>query len=237
MPTSSPTIQDPPSAPASSPQMSTPIQRAGGIGALVEAATYVIGFGVMAAYLAPRGFLDAQNSPAESLTFLLDNQVSMYLWYLLIYLVAGAALVVLTLGVHDRLTRSAPALAQVSTAFGLIWSGLVLASGMIALVGQRAVVDLAATDQAEAISTWSSVSTVQDALGGGIELVGALWILLLSVTAIRTGALSRGLSILGIAIGVAGMWTLVPQVEDAASLFGLGFIVWYVWAGRTLLRA
>jgi len=213
------------------------LQRAAGFASLVEGATYVVGVGVLAAYLAPRGFIDAQGTPTDSLAFLMDNQLVMYLWYLLIYLVAGAALVVLSLGIHDRLKHPAPALAQITTAFGLIWSGLVLASGMVALVGQRAAIDLAATDRAEAVSTWSAISTVQDALGGGIELIGALWVLLLSVATIRTRTLPRGLSVLGIAIGAAGICTLVPQAGATSLLFGLGFIAWYLWAGRTLLRA
>lgn len=204
------------------------LQRSGGIAALIEGATYIVGIGVMAAYLAPRGFLDAQGDPAASLTVLLDNQVVTYLWYLLIYLVAGAALVVLSLGIHDRLRHATPALAQVTTAFGLIWSGLVLASGMVALVGQRGAVELAATDRSEAAATWSAVSTVQTALGGGIEIVGAIWIILLSVAALRGRTLPRGLSVLGIAVGVAGMCTLVPQVADAGAVFGIGFIAWYL---------
>jgi hypothetical protein len=212
------------------------LQRAGGWASLVEATTYVIGFGVAAAYLMPAGFTDAQGDPAESLAFLLDHQVMLYAWYLVLYLVAGVALVVLALGVHDRLEEKSPALARTATAFGLIWAGLVLASGMIALVGQRAVVELAATDRAEAVSTWSAVSVVQDALGGGIEMVGALWVLLISVTALRTSVLPRGLAVLGLVVGVAGTGTLVPQVGDAAALFGLGFIAWYIWAGLVLLR-
>jgi hypothetical protein len=202
----------------------------------VEAVTYLIGFGVAAAYLAPAGYLDAQDDPADSLAFLLDHQATLYAWYLVLYLVAGAALVVLVLGIHDRLEEGSPALARTSTAFGLIWSGLVLASGMIALVGQRAAVELAATDRAEAVSTWSAVSVVQDALGGGIEVVGALWVLLVSVAARRGSALPRGLAVLGLIVGVAGMVTLVPQLTDAAAVFGLGFIVWYIWAGLVLLR-
>lgn len=224
------------STPTSTPGPMRHLQRAGGIAALIEGATYIVGFGVMAAYLAPRGFLDAQGDPAAALTVLLDNQVVMYLWYLLIYLVAGAALVVLSLGIHDRLKHATPALAQVTTAFGLIWSGLVLASGMVALVGQRAAVELAATDRGGAASTWSAVSTVQAALGGSIEIVGAFWIILLSVAALRGRTLSRGLSVLGIAVGVAGMSTLVPQAADAGAVFGIGFIAWYLWAGRTVLR-
>jgi hypothetical protein len=202
----------------------------------VEALTYLIGFGVAAAYLAPAGFIDAQGDPAESLAFLLDHQATLYLWYLVLYLVAGVAVVVLALGIHDRLEEQSPALARTTTAFGLIWAGLVLASGMIALVGQRAAVELADTDRAEAVSTWSAVSVVQDAVGGSIEMVGALWVLLISVAALRSSVLPRGLAVLGAVVGVAGMVTLVPQAADAAALFGLGFIAWYVWTGLVLLR-
>jgi hypothetical protein len=211
-------------------------QQAGGWASLVEAFTYVVGFAVAAAYLAPAGFTNAQDDPAESLAFLLDHQAVLYAWYLVLYLVAGAALVVLVLGIHDRLADRTPTLAQITTAFGLIWAGLLLASGMIALVGQRAAVELAATDRAEAVSTWSAVSVVQDALGGGIEIVGALWVLLVSAAAFRSPVLPRGLAVLGVVVGIAGTVTLVPQLADAAAIFGLGFIAWYIWAGLVLLR-
>ncbi|MFZ2015366.1 MAG: hypothetical protein WAV00_16225 [Nocardioides sp.] len=211
-------------------------QRAGGWASLVEAFTYVVGFGVAAAYLAPAGFTDAQDDPAESLAFLLDHQAVLYAWYAVLYLVAGVALVVLVLGIHDRLEDRTPTLARTTTAFGLIWAGVLLASGMVALVGQRAAVELAATDRAEAVSTWSAVSVVQDALGGGIEIVGALWVLLASIAALRSSALPRGLVVLGVVVGVAGTVTLVPQLAEAAALFGLGFIAWFIWAGLVLLR-
>lgn len=211
-------------------------QHAGGWASLVEASTYVVGFGVAAAYLAPEGFTDAQDDPAESLAFLLDHQAVLYAWYLVLYLVAGVALVVLVLGIHDRLADRTPALARTTTAFGLIWAGVVMASGMVALVGQRAAVELAATDRAEAVSTWSATRVVQDALGGGIEIVGALWVLLVSAAAFRSPALPRGLVMLGVVVGTAGTATLVPPLADAAAIFGLGFIAWYVWAGLVLLR-
>lgn len=213
------------------------LQRAGGVAALVTAGTYLVGFGVVGAYLAPRGFLEAQARPADSLAFLLDHQASLYAWYLVLYLVGGAALVSLVLALHDRLRTAAGALSQTAGVFGLVWAGLLLASGLVALVGQRAVIDLAATDPATAVSTWASVGVVHDALGGGLEIVGAAWVFLVSLAGLRTGGLGRGLSALGIAVAVAGAWTLLPPVADgAAAVFGLGFIVWFVLAGVTLLR-
>ena len=202
----------------------------------MEAFTYVVGFGVAAAYLAPEGFIDAQDDPAESLAFLLDHQAVLYAWYLVLYLVAGAALVVLVLGIHDRLEDRTPTLARTTTAFGLIWAGLVLAGGMVALVGQRAAVELAATDRAEAVSTWSAVSVVQDALGGGIEIVGALWVLLASIAALRSSALPRGLAVLGVDRRYRRHGDPRPAFGGRRRLFGLGFIAWYIWAGLVLLR-
>ncbi len=216
---------------------SSGLQRAGGIAGLVKAATYLVGFGVLGAYLAPAGFLEAQGDPARSLAFLLDHQAAMYTWHLVLYLIGGAALVSLVIGVHDRLRRAAHGLSQTAAAVGILWAGLLFASGLIALVGQGAVIELAAADPVTAVSTWSSVSVVQDALGGGIEVVGAAWVFLVSIAGSRSGALSRYLGALGIAVGVAGAWTLVPQVADyAGAVFGLGFIAWFVWAGISLLH-
>lgn len=213
------------------------LQRAGGLAALAKAATYIVGFAVMGAYLAPRGFLDAQGDPAESLSFLLANQSVMYLWYLTLYVVGGLALVVLVQALRARMPQ-APTLSATAGVLGYLWSGLLLASGMIALVGQRAVVELAVTDPDVASSTWSSVSVVQDAVGGGIEIVGGLWVLLVSIAGMRTRSFGRGLSVLGIGVGLAGACTLVPAAADAAgSLFGLGMIVWFVWSASTLLSS
>lgn len=212
------------------------LQRAGGIAGFVTAATYLVGFGLIGMYLAPQGLLKAQGSPEDSLRFLLDHQVTLYSWYLVLYLVGGLALVSLVVGVHSRLRTGAAGLSQTASVLGNLWAGLLLASGLIALVGQRSVVDLAATDFGMAASTWSSVSVVQSALGGSIEIVGAVWVMLVSVAGIRA-RLNYGLAALGIGIGVAGALTIVPPAaEYAAPLFGLGLIGWFVWMGLTLLR-
>lgn len=233
MTTNTSTISPPtPSMPAESRPA---LQRAGAVAALVKAATYLIGFAVMGAYLAPRGFLDAQGDPRQSLDFLLDNQSAMYVWYATLYLAGGFALVLLVQALRSRMAQS-PGAANTAAVLGYTWSALLLASGLIALVGQRAVVELNATDPAVASATWSSVSVVQDALGGGIEIVGAFWVLLVAVTGLRTGSFGRGHAILGMGLGVAGTATLVPAAADAATAaFGLGMIVWFIWTALALL--
>ena len=211
-------------------------QRAGGIAAHVVAGTYVIGFVAMVFVLVPLGFTDALTDPRASLDFLTEWPLALYAWYLVLYLIGGAALPVVVLALHDRLRPTGPTWVSTGTAFGLIWSGLLLASGMIALVGQRSVTDLASTDRPGAVASWHAVSTVQDALGGGIELVGALWLLITCLAALRTRALPRALALLGLPIGLAGLATVIPAIaEIPAALFGIGLIVWFTWTGQTLL--
>lgn len=211
--------------------------RAGGTAALVTAASYVVGFVALGAFLIPAGYDPAETDPTESLSFLLDHQAALHAWYLVLYLVGGAAMAVVALGVGQRLRSAEPALARVSTTLGTIWSGLLLASGMIVLVGQQAVADLHATDPDRAATVWSSVQVIADATGGGIELVGGLWALVVGWAALRTGLLPRGLCRLGLVIGAAGVLTVVPGLaEPSAVLFGLGFIAWFSWAGLVLRR-
>lgn len=216
------------------PTPSGRLRRAGALAALVAAATYLIGLGLMGAYLVPAGFGDG--GPADELAFLLDHRTTLYAFYLVLYLVGGVALAVLAVALHDRLRSAPTGLRPVAGALGLIWSGLLLATGMIALVGQRAVADLAATDPDRAATILSALSAVQDGLGGGIELVGGLWVLLVCLAARPHGLLGRRTCALGVVVGAAGILTVVPALEVLAVVFGLGFIAWFVATGLALAR-
>ena len=77
----------------------------------------------------------------EKVAFLADNQAIMHIGNLFIYVVFGAFLVPLALAVYERLKPSSPAILQIATAFGLIWAGLIIASGMVFNIGMRTVVD------------------------------------------------------------------------------------------------
>jgi hypothetical protein len=97
--------------------------------------------------------------------------------------------------------------------------------------------ELVGRDPAQAVTAWTALEAVEVGITSGNELVGSLWVLLLSVAALRTGQLSRALSSLGLILGVTGILTLVPApAESLAMIFGAGMIVWSVWLGIVLLR-
>jgi hypothetical protein len=205
-------------------------QKVGGVSALIGAATWVFGMALLFTVLAPFGTGDVDPG------FLADNQAIIYIWNITIYLVFGVFLVVLLLALYERLKAGSPAMVQTATAFGLIWAAVVFASGMVFNIGMETVIDLYGKDPAQAESVWLAVDSVSIGLGGGNEIVGALWVLLISWAALRAGGLPRALNYLGVLAGVAGLLTLIPALEMVGVVFGLGLIVWFVWVGIVMLR-
>ena len=212
--------------------MTIDLQMLGGIAALIEAALYVTGFGLFLTVLDSSGY----EGHVQQISFLAANQVASFIAYLLIYVVFGLVLVVLALALHARLKNGSPAIMQTATAFGLIWAGLVIASGMIVNIGNSTVVGLFSENQDQAVSLWLAIITVQEALGGGNEIVGGLWVLLLSWAALRENSLPKVLNYLGVLVGLAGILTVVPAFDVLMDVFGLGQIVWFAWLGIVMLR-
>ena len=208
------------------------LQKMGGISALIAAALYITGFALFLTVLDPSGY----DGHVQRVAFLAENQVASYIANLLIYVVFGVVLVVLVLALHARLKSGSPAIMQTATVFGLIWSGLVIASGMIANVGNSTVIGLFSENQDQAVALWLAISTMQESLGGGNEIVGGLWVLLLSSAALRAGKLPKVLNSLGVLVGLAGILTVVPAFDLLMDVFGLGQIVWFAWLGILMLR-
>jgi hypothetical protein len=209
------------------------LQKSGGIAALLHAAAYVVGLVLGLTLIFP--LLDA--APNQYLAFVSENQALVYLWNLISYWGSAITLVIMVLALYERLKDGSPALAPIATAFGLIWAGLIIASGNLMLRNIGVVSGLYGTDPAQAVTAWTALQSVENGITSGNELVGSLWVLLLSVAALRTGQLNRALNILGVVLGVAGMLTIVPALFDSlVMVFGPGMIVWSVWAGIILLR-
>jgi hypothetical protein len=156
---------------------------------------------------------------------------------LLMYVFFGFALIVLSLALYDRLKSGAPALMQVAVAIGIIWAGSLVASGMVANAGLATIVPLYAKDPVQAALTWQGIEAIANGLGNGNgEILGGIWTLLVSLAALRAGALPRGLNILGLLVGMVGVLTIIPVLNDFTGVFGLGEIIWFVWLGITLFR-
>ena len=208
------------------------LQKMGGIAALVLAFAYIVGIVLFATVLKPDGPLD----PVEKIAFLVERETVMYITMLFIYVISGFALVVLVQALYERLKTNSLAMMQTTAVFGFIWAGIVIAAGMIFIIGLDTVINLYDKDPTQAVSVWAAVGIVFNGLGGGTEIVGGLLTLLISWTALRSGEFPKALNYLGLVIGVAGIVTIVPALEELTMLFGLGQIPWFICLGVIFLR-
>jgi hypothetical protein len=209
------------------------LQKWGGFSALYEAAAYIVGMVFFILIVDYSSVVD----PAQKVALMAGNQAAMYLMNLIIYVIFGAFLVVLALALYERLRSAAPGMMAVATALGLIWAGLVIAAGMVSNIGAGAVIDLHSQDPAQAATVWLAVDAVISGIGGGNEIIGGLWTLLVSWAALRGGVFPRALNYLGLVVGVAGVISAVPALgEISGMVFGLGQIIWFAWLGVAMLR-
>jgi len=208
-------------------------QKVGGVAAIYLALAYIA---AMPYFLLLVDYPSATTAE-DKVALIVGNYASMYSVYIATYVLFGFALVVLVLALFDRLRDAAPFAARIAAIVGLIWSFALVASGMVYTYGMTTIAALAKTDHAQAADLWRAMEPVALGLGGaGGEILGGLWVLLVSWLALRSGALPRTLGWLGVIIGVAGLVSVVPPLHDAGYAFGLLQIVWFVWVGATLIR-
>ena len=209
------------------------LQKSGGIAALYMATAHLIGIVIFLVILDYLNITD----PMQKLAMNIEKQSVIFSTNLLMYVFFGLALIVLSLALYDRMKSGAPALMQVATAIGIIWAGSLIASGMVANAGLATVVALHAKDLAQAVLTFQGIEAIANGLGNANgEILGGMWTLLVSLTALRTGGLPKGLNILGLSVGAVGIITIIPALNDLTGVFGSGQIIWFVWLGIVLLR-
>jgi hypothetical protein len=155
---------------------------------------------------------------------------------LIIYVVFGIALVPLVTALHERLRRQDEMMLRFGTLFGYIWAGLVIASGMIANLGLDTVARIYPGDARQATTVWIALEGVQNGLGGGVEIVGGLWVLILSWVGLRSRELPVFTHYLGLLVGTAGILTAIPGLSALGAVFGLLQIGWFALIGLQLLR-
>ena len=210
------------------------LQKFGGFATLYMAVAHLIGIVIFLVILDYPSITD----PAQKVALLVEMQMVTFSTNLLMYVFFGVLLIVLSLALYDRLKSGVPAIMQVATAIGIIWAGSLIASGMVSNAGIVPVVALYAKDPAQAALTWQGIESVASGLGNGNgEILGGLWTLLVSLAALRTGGLPKGLNILGLLVGAVGIISIIPGLTDLTGVFGLSQIIWFVWLGIVLLRS
>jgi hypothetical protein len=209
------------------------LQKPGGVAALIHAAAYVVGIVVGVTLIFP--IVDAD--PDQYLAFVAYNQSLLYMWNLVSYWGSAITLVIMALALYERLKAGSPGWVQTATVFGLIWAALIIGSGNLMLSDIGLVANLYGKDSAQAETVWAALEAVENGIVSKNELVGSLWVLLVSLAALRTGELTRALNYLGVTLGIVGILTVVPALAGTMiMIFGPGMIVWSIGLGIVMLH-
>lgn len=212
------------------------LQKLGGLAGLTCAATYLFGFALLVTILAPLGFGSGAIDPYAVVGFITERGGLLILWNTVIYIVNALALAVLVVALHARLRRNTPEWAEVTRAFGLIWTTLVIGAGMLANVAVERAAILGPVDMDRAVTLWETLHAVELGLGGGNEIAGGVWIGCVSLAGWLGRSLGKVTAGLGLLTAAGGLLTLIPALGDTAgAVFGLGAIAWFIAVGVTLI--
>lgn len=215
--------------------------RTGGIAAVICALTYVFGFALFMGAIAPP---ESQSDIARLHSLIAQRDV-FYFGYIVIGIVFSLSLIALNQSLQMRFVKSSPVLSNYNVVLGNIWATFVLASTFVFLVNLSLLTKYANTDENNAVITMNTIHIVVDALGGGIELIGALWVFIISYMGWKQGIYAKATHILGLIVGLAGVLTLFSGLsiladnvffEATTAIFGLGQILWFILLGFHLLK-
>jgi hypothetical protein len=209
------------------------IQKIGGWSALYMAAAYLVGLVLFIAVLDYPSITD----PMQKVTLLAEKTSVIYATNLIMYQIFGVALILFVFGLHERLKAGAPQVMRIAAAIGVVWAGMLIASGLVANAGIAPVMETYAVDPALASAMWYKTETLANELSSANgELLGGVLVLLVSLAGLRARSLPAGLIWLGAAVGAIGLVSCIPGLHDLTAVFGLSQIVWFVWMAVILLK-
>lgn len=209
------------------------LQKLGGVSALYAAAAFLSAI-IFFLFFIDYPSLTEQTDKIESI---IKYEGFFTLMYLVSYVVFGFFLVILSLALYEKLKKTESALLKVATVYGIIWAGLLIGSGMVFNSGIKVAVDLYPVDPIQAVSVFSAVEAVSLGLGFAYgEIIGGIWILMISLIALKANVFKKGLNYLGMFIGVLGIVSIIPILNDLAGAFGILQIIWFIWIGILLIK-
>jgi hypothetical protein len=206
------------------------LNRYAGFAALYMATSYILGIVVFLF------ILDYPNIEEDEKVGMLDKFYTIQIAAnFLMYIVFGLVLLLFTIMLYENIKHES-VWPRVFLGFGVMWSLMLIVSGMIANAGINATLELSASSPDEAARFWRTVELVSGGIGGAYgEIVGGMFSLSFSLSAWKTSGFPRALNYLGVAVGIVGCLSTVPVLKDLTGMFGIAQIVWFLWVGKTLL--
>lgn len=213
------------------PENDIRLRRIGAIALIMMPLCYLCMFVIYGAFLS----LPQTEILNDKIAYLAANKGIINVANMVGYLVFGCLLLVAVQAIHNTLSLRCSHVLNSASIFGLIWVVLMMCSGMTALVGMQTMINLFSEGKQSAETVFITYTTIANALGGGIELVGGMWVLLVSICALRQQRFKKPLCLFGFLVGLLGILTVFQELPGMKEAFGLSQIIWFIWFGLAML--
>lgn len=213
------------------------LQKAGGISAIVSAASYVFAIGLYMTLMMP--IADSNLGIDDYMAFFIPNKALAFIWTFSMYIIHGASLVVLVAAFHERIKNNSPRLSIIASGFGFIWTAFVLLSGFITIWGNEALITLYGKNRDMAETFKNALTIITLGIDSSDKFLGSLWVGLVSLAAFKNKAFPKTFNIFGLALSAGALLIgLIMPVNDSSAslLFGFGAIIWWLAVGIHMLR-
>lgn len=202
-------------------------EKLGGIAAIILTLIYVVGIVMQATVLNTSGLVEL----SEKFAFAKANASLLIAWVSLLYIVFGIVLLTLTVSLNDAIKHHSKFVARLNLGFGVIWSTLVIASGMIHNTGLLQAIHY------DYMELFEITQVFHSAIGGNNEIIGGLWMLTIVYSGMKFKLFPNWMNFIGLIAGLAGVLTLMPSLyETFIMVFALGQMLWWVCIGIYLIR-
>jgi hypothetical protein len=178
----------------------------------------------------------ADVSTPQKIAYIIENKALFNFTYILGYIAFACLLcfcVYVTGCLYQHASKTTMAMASL---FGYFWGVVLLCTGMIGITSHELLASLSTANPEAAEVIFHARTLMTESLGGGIEFIGGVWLILLAVVSLRHKLLSKPLTIFTLMKGVIGVVTLFCPDELLRDMFAITGIIWFIWMGIALIK-
>lgn len=178
----------------------------------------------------------AEASTADKIAYLIENKALYNFTYILGYALFACLLCFCVYVVGTLSHKASRAAVAITSLFGYFWVVVLLCTAMIGISANEMLAAYSATNPEAAEVIFFARALMTESLGGGIEFIGGVWLVLLGVIGWRHQLFSKPLAAFTLIKGVIGVLTLICADTLLREMFGVTGIIWFIWMGIFMIK-
>lgn len=208
------------------------LRKLAGAAFIAMALCYITLFAIYGAVLST----PTEATTAGKIAYLVENKVLFNFTYVLGYVVFACLLCFCVYATTNLYQYASKATMTMASLFGYFWVVVLLCTGMIGITSTELLATYSNSNPAAAEVIYFGRILMTESLGGGIEFIGGVWLVLLAIVSFRHKLFSKALTVFTLVKGVIGLITVICADTILRDLFGITGIVWFIWMGIALIK-